>query len=71
MSTNHFVVSERDSAWQYSYRGDVTAPFATREKAIHAAIAEATSTRLTDVEVIVHHADLKTESVWKPRTRAN
>lgn len=65
MSTNHFVVSQRDSVWQFSHRGDVTGPFTTRDAAIEAAIAEATQTTGEDVEVLVRDANLRTETIWR------
>lgn len=69
MENNHFVVSQRDSAWQFSFKGDITAPFATRDKAIEAAIAAAQASDDPDVEVLLQDADLKVESVWRPRSR--
>lgn len=68
MSTNHFVVSQRESSWEFSYRGDVTGPFRTREDAIDQAIASASETGSNDVEVIVQDADHKSETVWTPNT---
>lgn len=67
MSTNHFVVSQRESSWEFSYRGDVTGPFRSREEAIAEAIASASAIQSRDVEVIVRDADLKTETVWTPK----
>ena len=65
MSTNHFVVAQRDSAWQYSFKGDIIAPFDTKQAAIKAAIAAAHDSGETDIEVVVHDADLKQETVWR------
>ena len=65
MTTNHFVVSQRDSGWQFSFRGDVTAPYTTKQAAIDAAIAEASKADGGDVEVLVRDADLRTETVWR------
>lgn len=65
MSTNHFVVSQRESAWQYSNRGEITGPFGTKELAVDAAIQEATELGDGDAEVLVRDADLKTETVWR------
>ena len=69
MQNHHFVVSQRDSAWQFSFKGDITAPFTTRDAAVAAAIAAAEASGEADVEVIVRDADLKTESVWQARSR--
>lgn len=65
MTSNHFVVSQRDSVWQFSYRGDVTGPFTTRQAAIDAAIAAAAGIEDADVEVMVRDADLRSETVWR------
>ena len=66
MDTNHYVVSQRESAWQYSHRGEISGPYYTKQKAIDAAIAAATQADEADAEVLVRDADLKTESVWRP-----
>lgn len=68
MENSHFVVSQRDSAWQFSFKGDITGPFATRDAAIDAAIAAAEASDDPDVEVLVRAADMRTESVWRPGT---
>ena len=65
MSSNHFVVSQRDSVWQFSFRGDVTGPFTSKDDAINAAILAAGKVGNTDVEVVVHDADLLVETVWR------
>jgi hypothetical protein len=65
MSSNHFVVSQRDSVWQFSFRGDVTGPFTSKEEATHAAILAAGKISGTHVEVVVHDADLLVETVWQ------
>ena len=65
MTTNHFVVSQRDSVWQFSFRGDVTAPFTSKQGAIDAAIAEASKVGAEDVEVVVRDAHLLTETIWR------
>lgn len=65
MSSNHFVVSQRDSVWQFSFRGDVTAPFTSKGDAVHAAIVAAGEISGTHVEVVVHDADLLVETVWQ------
>ena len=65
MTTSHFIVSQRDSAWQISFKGDVTAPFGTRDEAIAAAIDMASQLGDTQAEVIVRDADLRSETVWR------
>ena len=65
MDTNHYVVSQRESAWQYSHRGEISGPYDTKQKAIDAAIAGAKQAGDADAEVLVRDADLKTESVWR------
>jgi len=65
MPTNHFVVSQRDSAWQFSFKGEVTAPFTTKDDAVTAAIAAAGASRDDNVEVVVHDADMRAETVWR------
>ena len=66
MSERHFIVYLRDAAWQYSYRGSVTAPFKTREDAIEAAIIEAQEEGDPEIEVIVQDSDMRSETVWRP-----
>jgi hypothetical protein len=63
-SSNHFVVSHRDTAWQFSFHGDVTAPFTSRQAAIEEAIKAARATGLKDIEVLVQSPDFTTETVW-------
>lgn len=63
MTINHFVVSERDSVWQFSFKGDVTAPFASRSAAIEAAIAEAG--KVADAEVVLRDGDVHSETIWR------
>lgn len=65
MTTSHFIVSQRENAWQVSYKGDVTAPFTTREDAIDAAIEMAGTAEDKAAEVIVRDADLRSETVWR------
>jgi hypothetical protein len=65
MINNHFVISQRDSVWQFSFRGDVTAPFTTKAEAIKAAIEAASKIDDADVEVVVHDADVRAETVWR------
>ena len=68
MQNHHFVVSQRDSAWQFSFKGDITAPFHTRDAAVEAAIAAAEESGDPHVEVLLQDADLKTERVWRAGT---
>ncbi|KKB09335.1 DUF2188 domain-containing protein [Devosia chinhatensis] len=65
MSERHLIVYRRDNAWQFTFRGTVTAPFVTREDAIEAAIAEARQLSDPDMEVIVQDADMVQETVWR------
>lgn len=65
MLTSHFVVSQRENSWQISFKGDVTAPFTTRDAAIAAAIKLAGAVGDISTEVIVHDADLRAETVWR------
>jgi hypothetical protein len=65
MINNHFVISQRDSVWQFSFRGDVTGPFTSKTDAVHAAIEAASKIEDADVEVVVHAADVKAETVWR------
>jgi hypothetical protein len=65
MINNHFLISQRESVWQFSFRGDVTAPFTSKEDAIDAAIEAATQVGSADLEVVVHDADLRAETVWR------
>lgn len=65
MSINHVVVSQRDSVWQFSFRGDVTAPFTSKDDPVRAAIIAAGKVGDTHVEVVVHDADLRVETVWR------
>ena len=71
MQNSHFVVSQGDSAWQFSFKGDITAPFHTRDAAIKAAIAQAEASGDPHVEVVLQDADMRTERVWRPRARRN
>jgi hypothetical protein len=65
MTTNHFVVSQRESVWQFSFRGDVTGPFTSKDGAIAAAIAAARLVDAQDVEVVVRDADMRNETIWR------
>lgn len=71
MSTNHYVVSQRDSAWQYSNRGEITGPFGTKELAVEAAIEAASVLAESDAEVLVRDSNLKTETVWRRNTSSS
>lgn len=66
MSERHYLVYLRDAAWQFSYRGSITAPFKSREEAIEAAIEEAQQSEDPDIEVLVQDADMRMETVWRP-----
>lgn len=66
MSNSHFLVYLRDSSWQFSYRGSITAPFKSREEAVEAAINAAQDTDDADVEVVVQEADMRIETIWRP-----
>jgi hypothetical protein len=66
MSTSHYLVARTALAgWQFSHKGDITAPFETKEKAIEAAISAAGESDDPDVEVMVQDADMKLETVWR------
>jgi hypothetical protein len=65
MINNHFVISQRDNIWQFSFRGDVSGPFTSKSAAVAAAIATASKVGDTDVEVVVHDAELRAETVWR------
>jgi hypothetical protein len=65
MTTSHFIVSQRENAWQVSFKGDVTAPFGSRAAAIEAAIEMAGQVGGAETEVIVRDADLRSETVWR------
>lgn len=64
MSSHHFVVAAQEHAWHYSYKGAMTGPFNSRERAVEAAIEQAAQSK-ESVEVLVRDADLKTETVWR------
>jgi hypothetical protein len=63
MTINHFVVSQHDSVWQFSFKGDVTAPFASKAAAIEAAIGQAG--RTPDSEVVLRDGDVHSETIWR------
>ena len=65
MLNNHFVISQRESVWQFSFRGGVTGPFTSKANAIAAAIEAASKVDDGDVEVVVHDADMRAETVWR------
>lgn len=67
MSQRHFLVYLRDSAWQFSHKGSITAPFRSREEAIEAAINAAQQTNDDQIEVVVQDSDMRTETVWRPQ----
>lgn len=64
---SHFVVSLQDSAWQYSHRGGVTGPFASKEQAVTAALAEARALSASGdpSEVIVENEWREFETAWR------
>ena len=64
MSEQHFIVTARDHAWQYSFRGSIAGPFKSRDEAIAAAIEDAKETGEGDVQVIVQDHDMQQETVW-------
>lgn len=66
MSNQHFLVAAQDRAWHYSFKGDITGPYSSREEAVAAAIDEASKLDDGAVEVVVQDADLRTETVWRP-----
>ena len=65
MINNHFVISQRDSVWQFSFRGDVTGPFTSKADAVKAAVGAASKIDDAEVEVVVHDADVRAETVWR------
>lgn len=65
MINNHFVISQRENGWQFSFRGDVTGPFTSKEDAVESAIKAASKFDGDAVEVVVHDADLRAETVWR------
>ena len=65
MLNNHFVISQRESVWQFSFRGGVTGPFTSKAGAIAAAIEAASKVDERDIEVVVHDADMRAETVWR------
>ncbi|SEQ12170.1 hypothetical protein SAMN05428969_2071 [Devosia sp. YR412] len=64
MSSHHFVVAAKDTAWHYSFKGAMTGPFASRQEAVQAAIEQAGEEAEPGVEVVVLNTDLKPETVW-------
>jgi len=70
MTERHFIVFFRHSAWQYTYRGSITAPFGSREDAIAAAIEAARESKEPEAEVIVQNPDMQEETVWRPQGEA-
>jgi hypothetical protein len=68
MSSQHFVVAAQDRSWHYSFKGAVTGPFASRQEAVDAAIAQAREVTGEAVEVVVRDADMRSETVWRGAT---
>ena len=66
MTELHFIVSEKNGAWQYSSRGDITSHFGTREEAIAAAIKEARGIGAPEARVIVQDTNMQQQTVWQP-----
>ncbi|KKB76918.1 hypothetical protein VW35_16150 [Devosia soli] len=65
MSQSHFIVCQRNDAWQHTNRGSVSAPFKTREEAVQSAIEDARNSGDADAEVIVQEPDTQTHTVWR------
>ena len=65
MCSNHFVVAAQDHAWHFSYKGAMTGPFNSRERAVSAAIEQATQEAEPSVEVLVRDENQNMETVWK------
>ena len=65
MTQNHYIVCERDGAWQHTNRGSISAPFKTREAAIESAIDEARDSGQFDAEVIVQDPETQSRTVWR------
>jgi hypothetical protein len=65
MGNSHFIVSQRNDAWQHTNRGSVSAPFKTMEEAVQSAIEEARNSGDVDAEVIVQQPDTQTRTVWR------
>lgn len=65
MSQHHLIVYRRDNAWQFTYRGTITAPFISREEAVAAAIIEARALADDDIKVVVQNTDMTEETVWR------
>lgn len=70
MTNNHFVVSQRESVWQYSFRGDVAAPFTSKDAAVEAAISAASAIGDGDVAVVVLDAETRSETIWRAGQRS-
>jgi hypothetical protein len=65
MSSQHFVVAAQDRSWHYSFKGEITGPFASRQEAVDAAIAQARELAGIEIEVVVRDADMRSETVWR------
>ena len=64
MSHQHFLVAAQDRSWHYTYKGDMTGPYSSRDEAVAAAIAEAGTIDDGAITVVVQDADMRTETVW-------
>ena len=65
MINNHFVISHRDNVWQFSFRGNVTGPFNSKDQAVSAAIDAAGRIEDADVEVVIYDVAQKPETIWR------
>ncbi|WEK04954.1 MAG: hypothetical protein P0Y65_01495 [Candidatus Devosia phytovorans] len=70
MCSHHFVVAAQDHAWHFSYKGALTGPFDSRERAVKAAIEQATQEEEPSVEVLVRDESQNMETVWRPSQTA-
>jgi hypothetical protein len=64
---NHYVVAEQDRAWHYSFKGALVGPYTSKQAAIDAAIQQAQASGDGDIEVVVRDADMRSETVWRPK----
>lgn len=65
MTEKHLIVSQIESAWQFSIAGSITAPFKSREAAIEAAIDEARKRDDPEIAVVVQDQDMIEEIIWR------
>lgn len=65
MSQSHYIVYERDAAWQFTNKGSITAPFDARADAIAAAILAAQESGDPEAIVIVQDHDTDERIVWR------